>query len=100
LNINKIYEYNRLLNLESQINNTNDKNDNISFTEVLKNALDKVNQMQLQSDEYNKLLVTGEVDNLHDVSIASEKAYVALQITLSIRNKILEAYKEIMRMQI
>ncbi|HEY8361561.1 MAG TPA: flagellar hook-basal body complex protein FliE [Tissierellaceae bacterium] len=100
MNINKIYEYNRLLNLESQINNTNDKNDNISFTEVLKNALDKVNQMQLQSDEYNKLLVTGEVDNLHDVSIASEKAYVALQITLSIRNKILEAYKEIMRMQI
>lgn len=100
MNINKIYEYNRLLNLESQKNNTNDKNDNISFTEVLKNALDKVNQMQLQSDEYNKLLVTGEVDNLHDVSIASEKAYVALQITLSIRNKILEAYKEIMRMQI
>ena len=40
------------------------------------------------------------MDNLHDITIAAEKANIALQLTLSIRNKIVEAYKEIMRIQI
>ncbi|NMB08849.1 MAG: flagellar hook-basal body complex protein FliE [Tissierellia bacterium] len=70
------------------------------FSEILNNALDNVNRLQLESDEYRNLLITGEIDNLHDVTIAQEKANIALQLTLSIRNKILEAYREIMRMQI
>jgi flagellar hook-basal body complex protein FliE len=39
-------------------------------------------------------------DNLHQVMIASEKADIALQFTVQIRNKILEAYQEIMRMNV
>lgn len=74
--------------------------DNNKFSSLLGNALDKVNQLQLESDEYKKLLVTGDVDNLHDVTIAAEKANISLQLTLAIRNKVVEAYKEIMRMQI
>lgn len=97
MNISRINDYNKLLNLNTSNNN---KDNNINFTEILKDALDKVNQMQVESEEYKKMLVLGEVDNLHDVTIASEKANVALQVTMSIRNKIVEAYREIMRIQI
>ena len=77
---------------------TNDNN--IQFSSLLKDALNKVNALQLQSDEYKQLLATGDVDNLHDVTIAAEKASIALQLTLAIRNKVVEAYQEIMRMQV
>lgn len=97
MNISRINDYNKLLNLNTSNNN---KDNSINFTEILKDALDKVNQMQVESEEYKKMLVLGEVDNLHDVTIASEKANVALQVTMSIRNKIVEAYREIMRIQI
>ncbi len=76
------------------------KSNGTKFGDVLKNALDNVNKLQLESEEYKNLLITGEIDNLHDVTIAQEKANISLQLTLSIRNKMVEAYREIMRMQI
>lgn len=76
------------------------KSNNINFSDILSNALDNVNKSQLESEEYRNLLITGEIDNLHDVTIAQEKANISLQLTLSIRNKMVEAYREIMRMQI
>lgn len=45
-------------------------------------------------------LATGEIQNLHQVTIDSLKAEIALQFTLQIRNKVIESYQEIMRMQI
>ena len=79
--------------------NTKSKEDK-QFSLFLKDALDRVNERQIVSDEYKRLLATGDVDNLHDVTIAAEKANISLQLTLGIRNKVLEAYREIMRMQI
>lgn len=72
----------------------------ISFSNVLKDALNDVNKMQVDSKEEKSLLALGELDNLHDLSIISEKADVSLQVAMSIRNKVVEAYKEIMRIQI
>lgn len=82
---------------ESKITQGVRKND---FSHMLENALNRVNQLQVESEKHKMLLSIGEVDNLHDVTIAAEKANIALQLTLSIRNKIVEAYQEIMRMQI
>ncbi len=86
--------------LEPEGSNTSVTERTKDFSNVLDNALNKVNQLQLDSEKYNMLLSIGEVDNLHDVTIAAEKANIALQLTLSIRNKVVEAYQEIMRMQI
>jgi flagellar hook-basal body complex protein FliE len=93
------------IGLNSTLLNTNNlqtsMKKNISdFSSILENALNKVNQLQIESDNYKMLLSIGEVDNLHDVTIAAEKANIALQLTLSVRNKVVEAYQEIMRMQI
>lgn len=79
-------------------NKTIEKRD--EFSEFLTEAINNVNESQLNSEHYKKMLATGELDNLHDLTIASDKADVALQVTLSIRNKIVDAYKEIMRIQI
>lgn len=71
----------------------------VDFKELLINSLEKVNQDQLYADEMDTKLVTGEVDNIHEVMIASQKAEVSLTFAVEVRNKILDAYKEIMRLQ-
>lgn len=86
--------------LKEDINKDSKLNRNNQFGSLLNDALSKVNELQLVSDEYKKLLVTGDIDNLHDITIAQEKANISLQLTLGVRNKVVEAYREIMRMQI
>ena len=95
MQINKLDSLNSILEINKSLKPKEESN----FSQLLTNAIDNVNQLQLQSEEYKKMLAVGEVDNLHDVTIAAEKANVTLQITMSIRNKVIEAYKEIMRMQ-
>ncbi|PKK91563.1 MAG: flagellar hook-basal body complex protein FliE [Candidatus Wallbacteria bacterium HGW-Wallbacteria-1] len=70
------------------------------FMEMLKGAIDKVNDDQIESREMSNKLITGQVENVHDVMIASEKAKLSMQFTMEVRNKIMAAYKEITRMQV
>ncbi len=72
----------------------------MSFSDVLRQAISELQQLQTTSAYNNYLLATGQVENLHKVMIDAEKADIALQFTLQVRNKLLEAYQEIMRMQI
>lgn len=98
MDINRINSYKSFMDLdEKKLLDTKEKG---TFGNLLENALNNVNEMQLDSEEYKKLLATGELDNLHDLTIASEKANTALQVVMSIRNKVVEAYREIMRIQI
>ena len=55
---------------------------------------------QVQSDELTNKMANGENVDLHTVMIASQKASISLSATLEIRNKVVEAYQEIMRMNI
>lgn len=101
MNLNKINNYTNLINFNEDKNiNTSNVKDTNNFSGIFTNALNKVNEMQLESEEYKKLLAIGELDNLHDLTIATEKADTALQVIMSIRSKVVEAYKEIMRIQI
>ncbi|HEX7065288.1 MAG TPA: flagellar hook-basal body complex protein FliE [Bacillales bacterium] len=70
-----------------------------AFTNMFNNALNEVNQAQIESDEAAKRLINGEAVNLHNVMIAAEKAEITLTAAVEIRNKVVEAYKSIMRMQ-
>ncbi len=70
------------------------------FSEALKAAVDDVNKTQLEADKAVEQLQTGESENLHEVMIAMEKADISLRLTVQMRNKVLEAYQEIMRMQV
>ena len=79
---------------------TNKSNETGSFSNLLKESIDKVNNMQIKSDEMTEKFALGEIDNIHEVTVAAEKAKTALNLTLSIQNKIVDAYDEIMRMQV
>mgnify|MGYP003591709256 CR=1 FL=1 len=70
-----------------------------SFQDVLKGLVDKVDSLQKTADESIKGLVTGETTNIHDVSMKLEEAGVAFELMMQIRNKLLDAYQEVMKMQ-
>lgn len=70
------------------------------FANYLKDALTKVSDLEKQSTALTEAFAAGKTDNIHQVMIAAEKADIALQFTMQIRNKIMDAYNEIMRMQI
>ena len=71
-----------------------------SFAEYLKGALKEVNSLQIESDRQNALLAAGRVEDISQVVVASQKAELALQLTLQLRNRATQAYQEIMRMQV
>lgn len=70
------------------------------FGEMFKKKLEDVNAVQKESEKLTNQLVTGEVKDIHEVMIASQKASLSVQLTVQVRNKVIEAYQEIMRMQV
>ncbi|KXZ39763.1 flagellar hook-basal body complex protein FliE [Alkalithermobacter thermoalcaliphilus JW-YL-7 = DSM 7308] len=84
--------------LGDKLNTQSEKN--ISFGDFLKNSLYKVSAMEKQADKLNEKFITGEIENIHDLTIATQKADIAIQAFVEVKNKVIEAYKEIMRMQI
>ncbi|MEF9934234.1 MAG: flagellar hook-basal body complex protein FliE [Clostridium sp.] len=89
---------------DSQINKLqNNKTENIEntkgFGDFVKDALNKVNDKMIKSDDLTQKAILGQVDNVHEVLVAAEEARLSLELTVQIRNKIVEAYQEINRMQ-
>ena len=71
-----------------------------SFADTLKEAISNVNQLQKSADKASQDLATGRTDNVADVMIASEKADIALRMMVQVRNKVIDAYNEILKMQV
>ena len=69
------------------------------FAETLGGALQKVDQLQLDADAQAEKVALGG-GNLHEMSIALEKADVSMRLAMKVRNKMVEAYQEIMRMNV
>ena len=72
----------------------------VTFTEQLKSAWSKVNDDQLAADHAIKELVAGRNKNVHETMLAIEKADLSLKTAMRVRNKILDAYREVMKMQV
>jgi flagellar hook-basal body complex protein FliE len=71
-----------------------------SFGEYLGDALKTTNSLQKNSEKMDKALAAGQISDVSQVVLAAEKADIALQLTLQLRNKAVDAYQEIMRMQV
>lgn len=71
-----------------------------TFVNTLKEMVQDVNNLQFQAKNVNEAFIRGDIEDLHQVTIAQEKARIGLELLLEIRNKLLEGYQEIMRMQI
>lgn len=70
------------------------------FMELLEQAVGEVNRAQLESDRAIEQLQSGQAKNLHEVMIAMEEADISLRLMVQMRNKLVESYQEIMRMQV
>ena len=87
----------------SGINSVNSKeNDKTEsdFRAVLNEQLKKLNEKQVEADNYIKDFISGNDVDLHQVMIATEEARLSLELAVQIRNKIVEAYKELNNMQL
>ena len=70
------------------------------FANVLKSAIENVNDTQNVSDQQTRKLASGNVNDLHNVMIAGQKASITLEASVQVQRKVIDAYNEIMRMQI
>lgn len=71
-----------------------------SFGEALEKAVASVSRVQSESDEATRLFALGKDIDLHTVLLQVEKADLSFRTMMEVRNKLLDAYREVMRMQI
>jgi len=71
-----------------------------NFQETLAGFVNNVNDLQSSADTAIDKMASGEATDVHDVMVAVEKAKVSFDLLLQVRNKMLDAYKQIMQMQI
>ena len=77
------------------------QNGRVDFSKVMQNAVGQVNEVQKTSGDLKTAFEMGDPNvSLVDVMVASQKASVAFEATLQVRNKMVEAYQEVMRMSI
>ena len=73
----------------------------VSFSDALKASLDQVNKVQVDSEKLGKNFAMGDDSvSLSDVMIAGQKANIAFQATIQVRNKLVSAYQDMMNMQV
>ena len=70
------------------------------FGEFLQNALQEVNALQSQAGQATHDVMTGEIKDIHSAMIAVQKADISFQMMMQIRNKLVSAYQEVMKMQV
>jgi flagellar hook-basal body complex protein FliE len=71
-----------------------------SFGDILKTTIAQTAEQQQQADQAIQQLHAGDEKNLHEAMIAMEKADISLRYMVQVRNKAIDAYQEVMRMQV
>ncbi len=86
--------------IDSKAKQTSKKAPSKSFGEVLSKSMEEVNQLQEKADKAIEELATGETKDIAQAMIAVEKANISFKLMTQVRNKIVEAYEEVMRMPV
>ncbi|HEX12999.1 MAG TPA: flagellar hook-basal body complex protein FliE [Desulfurella acetivorans] len=84
----------------NNIDDPNSKKDSPSFAELLAKSLNEVNNLQITADNAIKEIATGKMDNIQDAVMAIEKADISMRLLLEVKNKAVQAYNQIMNMQV
>lgn len=100
INVNQVLAQMRAMSIEAG-GKPEIKSDSGEFSAMLKQSIDAVNQTQKTSNELAAAFETGQADvSLAEVMIASQKASVSFQAMLQVRNKLVDAYKDVMSMSV
>ncbi len=90
----------------SILNNVNmqkpveENNKETSFSKVISDAINKVNEAQVTADQKVEGLINGDDVNMHDVMLSMQESQLSMQLLIEVRNKVVEAYQEINRVQL
>ena len=76
------------------------ENRSVSFSEMLSNAINNVNDKKQKADELTLAFLTGEIQDYHTVAIALQESTLTMQLAIEVRNRVIEAYQEVARMQV
>jgi flagellar hook-basal body complex protein FliE len=71
-----------------------------SFGETLGDMMGQINDQMIEAGKGAEKIANGEVTDIHQVMVAAEKASIGLEMVIEIRNKLLEAYQQVMRTQV
>ncbi|MCO5144465.1 MAG: flagellar hook-basal body complex protein FliE [Oligoflexia bacterium] len=85
---------------ESLVNETSDSKSATSFGDVIKSLVQDANESSKVADFKAQEIVAGRNKDIHGAVLAMEKADVQFRLLSQVRNKVIEAYKEVMRMQV
>lgn len=78
----------------------NRKNEVSGFEEALRIGLEKVNDVQIRAEKAMKAMATGDVDDISEVAAAVSEADMALRMAVQIRDRLLEAYNQLVRISV
>ncbi len=71
-----------------------------AFSNILSNTIDNLQGLQNQAADAAQKFMTGENDEIHDIALAGQQAELSFELGLQVRNKVVNAYQEIMKMQL
>jgi flagellar hook-basal body complex protein FliE len=80
-------------------NNEKNSKDDSSFNDILTKSLKEVNSAQIKSINALNSLVAGKTENIHETMIQMQKASISFQMMMKVRNKLVDAYNEIIKMR-
>ena len=81
------------------LNNEKNSKDDSSLNDILTKSLKEVNSAQIKSINALNSLVTGKTENIHETMIQMQKASISFQMMMKVRNKLVDAYNEIIKMR-
>ena len=76
------------------------ESDKVNFTDVLNNAVNKVNDSQVKANNDIEALIKGDDITMHEVMLSTQEAQISMQLMLEMRNKLYDAYKELSSVQL
>jgi len=98
MNVNQVLAQMRAMSIDAS-NKPQETDNKTDFSAMLKQSIDAVNNTQKTAGKLSKAFEMGDADtSLADVMIASQKAGVSFQAMVQVRNKLVEAYKDVMNM--
>ncbi len=71
-----------------------------SFSSVLDNLVKEVDSLHKAAEQTTDKMLTGELEDVHQVVVAMEEAQTSFRLLMEVRNKMVEAYREVMKMQV
>jgi len=89
-----------ILDAQKQKENGNVQENEGSFGNILTSKIEEINKLKLDADDAITKVEFSDSGSIHEAIIAMEKASISFKTMLQVRNKVLEAYQEVMRMQV